>query len=586
MPATRASRLRIRRPYPLRRAFSATALLVALGVTLAGCGSSHSAGTSADPSSVVPAGAVIYAGGIVRPEGAEKTAALALARNFTHQADPYLRLVSLLRTPGSPALDYSRDIAPWLGPHAGMFLTSLAGAGPLIGNLEQTLVRGSTGGAFPFSRGGAQGAIVLDTSDPAKARSFLKRQAGSASAHAASYRGVAYELTTSGIAFGVVDRFAVLGSESGMHAVIDTAHGEAALAHAGGYAKLLALAPANALGHLYVDPAGVTSASAGGTGALPGMLALLAGAGQTDLSVVPSAGALTFDADSLSPASSTAGGLLSANPESARALGELPGESWLALGLGDLGPNLAEDVASLRSIPSAGGVLGGSSGSEAASTGTLGVKSLLEAMIEPLSALGASSAQARREFASWMGSAGVFASGSNLLELKAGIVISSKNPSLSRAAVAELAAQLRKAGGSVEPATIPGTEAAVGARLAGLPVVLDIADGRSASGQTKFVLGFGEASVEAALDPSSTMSAAATRGAAAAALGEGTQPSLILEVPTLLTLLEGVGLIEDPMIAKVVPYLRTITSVTGGGRRLNSEVSRFRLVLGVQQAGG
>ena len=80
------------------------------------------------------------------------------------------------------------------------------------------------------------------------------------------------------------------------------------------------------------------------------------------------------------------------------------------------------------------------------------------------------------------------------------------------------------------------------------------------------MLGLGEASVQAALDPPSTLAVAAPRTAAAAALGEGIQPSLIVSFPTLLALLEGLGLTEDPSIVKFVPYLRSATTLAGGGR--------------------
>ena len=43
--------------------------------------------------------------------------------------------------------------------------------------------------------------------------------------------------------------------------------------------------------------------------------------------------------------------------------------------------------------------------------------------------------------------------------------------------------------------SIPGTDAAISARVTGLPVELDIVNGRAANGQTKFVIGLGEASV-------------------------------------------------------------------------------------------
>jgi hypothetical protein len=116
----------------------------------------------------------------------------------------------------------------------------------------------------------------------------------------------------------------------------------------------------------------------------------------------------------------------------------------------------------------------------------------------------------------------------------------------------------------------------------GLPVELDIANGRSSSGQTKFVIGLGEASVQDALNPSSTLSSAASSSTAASALGEGTRPSVIVELAPLLSLLEGVGLSEDPSIAKVVPYLRSLSTISGGGKSLSGGIERFHIVVGLQ----
>jgi hypothetical protein len=152
--------------------------------------------------------------------------------------------------------------------------------------------------------------------------------------------------------------------------------------------------------------------------------------------------------------------------------------------------------------------------------------------------------------------------------------------------VSKLAGALRKAGGSVQSVSIPATDAAVAAHLTGLPVVLDIADGRGASGQWRFVLGIGEASVVDALNPSSTLSGSAPYAAAASALGEGARPSVTLDFPTLLSLIEGVGLSEDPTISQFVPYLRRITTLAGGGHSLGGGVERMKLVLGLQQADG
>jgi len=100
-----------------------------LSAAIAGCGSSHATGTSADPASAVPASTPLYAGATVRPEGALKAAASTAGRTLTHEADPYLGLVAVLQTPGSAPLNFDRDVAGWLGPRAGIFVSSLGTSG-------------------------------------------------------------------------------------------------------------------------------------------------------------------------------------------------------------------------------------------------------------------------------------------------------------------------------------------------------------------------------------------------------------------------------------------------------------------------
>ena len=163
---------------------------------------------------------------------------------------------------------------------------------------------------------------------------------------------------------------------------------------------------------------------------------------------------------------------LGRSAEAAQALAELPGESWLAIGLGDVGKSLAGDVEGLRAL---GALAGGSgpSGALAPASSTLSIKSLLEGLLAPLNALGAPTPpQAKRDFTSWMGSAGIFAGGGGLLELKGAVVIESTDPARSRAAVASArGAAAQGAATRSSPPSIPGTDAAVGARIAGLPVV-------------------------------------------------------------------------------------------------------------------
>ena len=315
-------------PPPRAVALTVCAVVAAivLGLVIAvvaGCSGSHTTGTAADPARAVPASAALYAGADVRPKGEKRTAALDAGRALTHQADPYLRLLALLQTPGSPAPDFSRDVAPWLGNRAGVFLTSLRSSGSLLALIQRGLFgQPSPAGAFPFGASGAQGAIVLDTRELKKARAFLDAAAARAGAVARSYRGIAYRLSGGDVAFALVRRFAVIGSDAGIRAVIDTTLGGPSLARAPGYSSLLGFAPAKAIAHLYSNTSG---APAGPPSGLAGLLALFAGARQVNVSLVPSASSLALDVDTLTAGSPSTQPLPSFASESARALGELPG---------------------------------------------------------------------------------------------------------------------------------------------------------------------------------------------------------------------------------------------------------------------
>jgi hypothetical protein len=582
--------------HPRRRHAAALTPVLALAtaaLALAGCGSSSSPGSSADPASVIPASSPLYLSAVVRPSGSLKSSATAAGTTLTHQPDAYARLASVLQVPGSPPLHYSHDLQSWLGPNAGIFLSSLSTSTAATSQLQQLLSEVLQGGsssspsAWPFGSG-VQGAIVLDTSDASKAASFISTEAQHAGAHTASYRGISYQATSGGEAFGIVDRLAVLGTVTGLHSVIDTSLGGPSLVHTADYSKLLASAPSGALAHVYSSPT-VAGGGGSGTGAqgLGGLIGLLGGARTVNVSLVPSSSSIALDVDSLTSASTAGGGLAGSAGEGAQALSELPGESWLAVGLGNVGVTLAGDVQALHGLASLITSLGGSSGAGATTTesssGGFNIKGVLEGVLAPLSALSAPGTQSQHDFLSWMSSAGLFAGGSGIVNLRGGIVLDSKDPSLSKAAVAKLGAALEKSGGSVQSISIPGTDAAISARVSGLPVELDIANGAGSNGHTKFVIGLGEASVQDALKPSSTLLTAASTSTATGTLGEGTRPSAIVEFAPLLSLLEGVGLSEDPSISHVLPYLRSLTTVIGGGKSLGGGIERYRLVAGLHQ---
>ena len=186
-----------------------------------------------------------------------------------------------------------------------------------------------------------------------------------------------------------------------------------------------------------------------------------------------------------------------------------------------------------------------------------------------------------------MSSAGLFAGGSGIVNLRGGIVLDSNDPALSKAAVAKLGAALEKSGGSVQSISIPGTDAAISARVNGLPVELDIANGAGAGGQTKFVIGLGEASVQDALKPSSTLvdrrlHEHRRRHARRRHPAERDSSNS----PRCSRCSKGSASAKTRASPTSLPYLRSLTTLVGGGKSLGGGIERFRLVAGLQSSGG
>jgi hypothetical protein len=586
----------------VRRTAWTALLTTAAAVALAGCGSSSSPGTSASPATVTPASTPLFLDAVVRPEGSLKTNATSAASTLTGRPKPFEGLLKLLAGPTGKTPNYSKEVEPWLGPHAGIFLSAvdLARAQGLLGGelLKKALSEGLTGVeaallgqgglSAALNSSGAQGALVLNTTNVNTARSFLEAQAHSAGAHSESYRGVTYQVSPNGVAEGIVHRFAVIGSEAGLKSVIDTAAGGPSLAAAAPYTKLTSTAEPGALANAYFssEELGRSAKAAGGGEAgssiLPLVEGLLGNPGQLYLSVIPSASAVALDFDTLPPTSSTsstsgsssaAGASSSPSNESsgsatagsttgAQVLRGLPGSAWLAIGFGDLGKTFGGNTQGLHALASL--VSGVSLGSIS-----------FGAAFAPLSS---HALDVQRDLLSWMGATGVYVSGSSVLSLQAAVVIDSKNPARSREAVAELAQAYREAGGQTSSTSVPGTETAVTVKLPNFPLTLTLA-----YGQGKFVAGIGPSSVQEALNPQSTLAGTSSYNAAASALGQGIQPSALVEVHTLSGLIESLGLGQTPGFSGFASAIAPLSTIAvGGGESLPGGVTRARVVLGLQ----
>jgi hypothetical protein len=570
----------------LRRWALAGAGAIGAALALAACGggssSSHPQDAAADPATAVPSTAPIYVSAIVKPEGALAHATQADAKALAHVKEPFAQIVQALEGSGQfPHVDYAKEVKPWLGENVGLFLTSIS---PLEG-LGQALGQSLGGGSISveallgavehglLAAKGLQGALVLDTTDAQQAQTFVEKLAKSQEAHSASFRGKSYELGSEGDAEGIVGKFVVIGSEAGLHQVIETILGGPSLAQQSDYAKLVAKGkPSATLLSLFLNSesvattAGTEGGGSGSAGGALGLLELLPGQPrQIRASVMPESHALSLDVDLLSPSSSAAEKGASENKAAAKLFGELPSGSWLALGTGDVGPHIQSYVNAFGSIVSlAGKSLLSSLGGPA-----------LEALVKHL---GANPAGLRQIFGGWAGPAGLFVAGTGLFNLQGGLVIESNSPGGPRTALERLGAVLKAAGVNVSSTSIPGAEAALNVKITGLPVVLDA--GANAS---RFALGIGTTSVEAALSSSSTLSQSSQYKEASSALGGG-EPDVLLQFSTMVSFIEALGLGESPSLSGAMPYLQSLGTLSGGWQQLGGSIARLHLVLGL--AGG
>jgi hypothetical protein len=540
------------------RSASGAGLLLATMGALVGCGSSGSG--SADPASLVPASAPLYASVAIKPSGSAATVA---AKKLTHLAEPYGSLAQALLASAGGKPNFKSEISSWAGERAGVFVTSLNTSKAPTSTSLQSLLQGglsslpSALGASAFGSHGAQGAIVLQTSDVGGARSFLQKRASEQHTQATTYKGVSLDVSSTGVAEGIVKNFAVVGSESGVHAVIDTSLSGAAIITASGYSK----PPTDAIATIYAKPEALAGSigRSGLTGQGVSLLSqLFAGAQTISLTATAAASSISLQGE----IHSASGTVPLFGAEGAQALGELPGTSWLAAGVGDTGANLPRAFALLQGVASFG------ASTVFSSFGGPSIEKLFKTLDSP-------KAKLQQDFGSWAGAGGMFVSGSGLFNLQAGLVIASNDPTASRAAVSKLATLMRSGGATVANASIPGTDAAVSVKLQGFPAVIFIADGAG-----KFVLGLGQQSVEGAISPSATLSTSPSYSSATAALGRGIEPSLIVEFPTLLGFLEGIGLTQSPGVSNLVPYLKSLGTLAAGATSQGG-VQHFKVVLGL-----
>ena len=497
---------------------------------LVGCGGdSGSSGADVGPAAAVPANAPLYLDATVKPTGQARTDATAALSKVLNTQDPGGKIVSLIedesKSEGHP-INYQQDVAPWLGEKAGFFFTALTD------NAEK-------------------GAAVVETTNSTAALAFARKASGTTETSPApqTYNGATYQTDPSqaGQVFGTVGDFLVEGDLEGFKAAVDADQGDS-LGDDSDFKDSLDQLPSDRLGTFYTVPKTLIDSIGPEQFDQQSQAILEKSAGES--LDEPVAGALTASASSFDL--QFIGGSNGVDTPESSLVADVPGDSWLAFGLGDLGDAAKRTLEQLKDSD---------------------IPGLEEGLGQVQQATGASIDQ----LTGALGNAVLYVRGTTEPTLNGALVIQTKDPDLTGRLLNQLRSlvQLGSRGG-VKPLQLSG--GGTGFQIndpSQAPQPVEFAQQGD-----KLVIGYGANSAEQSLAPAQKLSDSPTFSTARGQVSDlGTD--FFLDLPKVFRLAESEGAKSDPDYVQAKPYLDALTYlVTGSGSK--GDQAELKAVLGLK----
>ena len=504
--------------------------LISVSVAVAGCGGGSASGGE-EPASAVPANAVAYIEATVRPEGDQREDALAAAAKLLDTEKPQWKIDGFVAKAFAKAsedgvtYDYDKDVKPWLGQKVGLWIS------PASGGEEDDF----------------RGAVIMATTDADAAKESVEETKGNDK----SYEGVDYVVDGEGFASGIVDDFAVFGSEAEFKRTVEAAKGDGLDADAK-YRKATSVLDDERLGTFYVDMKAILDEAVRRDPEVGQQLEQARQLFPLD-QVGPITGQFLADGERLAvdvsaqvPEDTLPGGLGAlTGGGSTPLLGELPGDSWLALGSPEFG-------ASMKTIyGQAAGALGGA------------------ALRQQLrSELGI---DLDEDVFSWIGDVAFFVRGTTKRSADGGVVIEVTDSDKAKAAFGKLVGLAQsRANVPAKPTRIEGADTAFEASMPGSPRPIV-----AARSDDRVVIAFGREAAAAAFGSGDRLSDSELYGEAKSVLGDEVEPGLLLSMPAVLELARSSGETDEDF-KEAEPYLDAFSVIAGGsGREGDRAHSRF-----------
>jgi hypothetical protein len=488
------------------------AVLVA-ALLIAGCGGSDSSGT--DPAEAAPPSATVFVAALIQPEGEVAENVDSLAKQVAGIDDLGALITEELETAASDEgneLDFEKEVEPWLGEEAGIFLQEYDGED----------FKG-VGGA-------------LQVSDEGEAEEFLdaKLKEGDETFDEGAFEGVDFKTSEGGSTLGFSEGLLLYAPEEKVFKQMVNALDGENLASSEAFADATGEEPDGSVGEIYVDIGGLIEEAGQGIEAETqlGLEALgIEPEGATGLiSLVP--GSDNIEMDVSSNLTTAAGG-------ASDLLGSLPAGSVAAISSAEYGKALQQMIDRIDENGIPGQV-----------PPHQFKKSLEQSGINLESIVGS------------IGDIGVFVEGNSERNLGGALIIESKDPSEAQNTVKNLGLLLRASGTAGVTAYNENGLSGFSIRSAELgskPIVV-------AAGESRIVVSYGPKAAVAALSgKAGTLADDPVFQEAKAALG-GTPIAGFLDGKTALTLFEGIASpLEDAELMEAKPYLEKLGYVAFGG---------------------
>ena len=491
------------------------ALLAVLAASLAaGCGGGADDG--GDAAMLAPPQAPVFIDFVVKPEGEMKANIDALAQSIAGVDDLGGLIASELEdsaAEGGESFDFEKEVEPWLGKRAGLFLREYDGE--------------------DFNGFG----VAIETTDEGAAADFVdKVSAGEDEpARRGSYEGVDFRVATDdGTTFGVFDGFVALAeTEAIFKAMVDASGGES-LGGEAAYSDAVANLPADSAADVFVDVGGLIDESGGEIDGETQLFLDSVGIEPADAtavaSLVPGSDHLEIDF------STNLSGDKPPSGDASQLLGELPADSIAALASAEFGDRFSEGIDRID----AEGVPGEIPPHQLK-------KALKQAGVDLDSIAGS------------VGDAGVFVQGSSETKLEGALVLEAEDAKQAKNTVSNLGFFLRQSG-------TPGVRPVRGSELTGFIVNspdLDRPVLVAAKGE-RIAISYGTLAAAAGLSGDATLGETPGYKEAVAALGE-TPVAAFVAGPAALKLASTLIPPEDAAgFREAKPYLGKIDYLAGG----------------------